>query len=121
MANVGCDSTGVNDPTGWNDCASHYAALSNEAKDYVYAGEADEEGDNLGRALARYDQALKSHPTLLHFIVDSHNTPRASLARATYEFDNTAQSNITIMVIAIALASITTVGVLLFVKKRKQN
>lgn len=120
LDNVGCDSTGVALPTGWSLCASSYASLSNAAKDYVYAGKADEEGDNLGRALARYEQALRSHPSLSHFIVNSGNTPRA-LAYINPSMSDFQDSNTMIIVITIAAVSALAFTTLLVLKKRKQK
>ncbi len=120
LNNVGCDATGVNEPTGWASCASEYAKLSNDAKDYVYGGKADKEGDNLGRALARYDQALLSHPGLTHFIVNSSDTPRASIY-INHSIGEIGNSSILIVVISVSAVSALAFTLLLVFKKKRHN
>ena len=77
LTNVGCDETGAALPTGWNDCATEYGKLSGDAKNIIYGTTAGTEG-YVAQAVARYDHAVKAHPSLTKFIVNSSNVVRAS-------------------------------------------
>ena len=121
LDNVGCDSTGVNLPTGWNLCKTAYNNLSNDAKDYVYAGKADKDGDNLGRALARYEVAVKNHSSLEKFIKNSGGTVRP--VSANYGSANIESESNDSMILIIVIASISAISLatLLVIKKRKHQ
>lgn len=121
LDNVGCDATGVNLPTGWNACATEYAKLSGGAKNIVYGATAKEDGNYVEQAVARYDAALRSHPSLSHFIVNS-----SSVARSVYVspisslvINNNSQT-IVIVVIASVLA-VAGVGGYFFFRRKKQQ
>lgn len=120
LNNVGCDETGVKLPTGWDSCKTAYNALTNEAKNYIYAGTADEDGDNLGRALARYDHAVSSHASLERFIKNSGGTVRAASVQVSPLFgtDGNNASTILIIISVSSLVALTVGGYFLLKKKR---
>ena len=120
LSNVGCDATGKDEPTGWNACATEYGKLSGDAKNIVYGATADPSGNYVEHAVARYEQALRSHPSLSHFIVNSGNTPRA-LAYINPSMNDFQDSNTMIIVIAIAAVSALAFTTLLVFKKKKQK
>ena len=121
LANVGCDATGRTEPTGWSTCATEYAKLSGDAKDIVYKAEADENGDFVQKAVARYDAALRSHPSLSHFIVDSSDKPRGGAYETPYVVINNSNSGVIIGVSVVAIISISAIGGYFFLRKKKEN
>ena len=117
---VGCDASGINSPSGWSDCASAYALLSDDTKDYIYSASADANGDNLGRALATYDYAVAHHTDLAKFIVNSKSNPRASLLLVPSNNVSGNSSNNLIMIVAVvSLVSVSTLVGLIVIKKRR--
>ena len=121
LSNVGCDETGKTLPTGWTSCKTAYNNLSDDAKNYVYAGTADEGGDNLGRALARYDHAVKAHASLERFVKNSSGTIRSSGAIYISPISETLSSSTgTIAIIVITSVSLIAVGGYFLFKKKHQ-
>lgn len=121
--NVGCDPTGVDLPTGWSTVSSAYSSLSNDAKDYIYAGTADVDGDNLARALATYDYAVSHHASLEKFIKNSSNAVRTSSSNyrvTVFEINNT-NGAAPIIVSVIAVLALTAVGGYYFLSKNKKK
>lgn len=124
-SHVGCDTNGVNKPSGWKLVSDEYATLSNDAKDYIYDYEADEDGDNLARALATYDWAIHHNPNLSEsdrFIVDSHSQVRTSgyIGERSFNMNSSFDSTI---IIVVAISAIAVASFILFVslKKKKHN
>ena len=120
LANVGCDENGVNLPSGWSACAAEYAKLSGDAKDYVYAGTADENGDNLGRALARYDYAVSHHAGLTRFIVNSSSTPRAARYIPSSPVISVANNSALLITGIISLIVVSAVVGYIIIKKKQK-
>ena len=120
-SNVGCDDKGVSLPSGWSACATAYASLSNDAKDYVYGAEADASGDNLARALATYDYAVAHHPSLEKFIKNSSSAvrPSASISSEVFVSNTSESSNLIVIVSIVALISATSLVGLIVIKKRR--
>ena len=123
LNNVGCDATGEALPSGWSLCASAYNSLTDAAKDFVYGSEADEHGDNLGRALARYDHAVKNHSELDRFIKNSSKEvrPVSGSSFVTNEFNFDSNDNMIVIISIIAAVTVASLAALLIIKKRKHN
>lgn len=122
LNNVNCDATGATKPTGWSACATEYNKLNSAAKNYVYNGTADPEGDNLGRALARYDVAVANHSDLTRFIVDGSGHIRSASVHFSpvVSFNNTNLQTTVIIVIASVLA-VAGVGGYFFIRRKKEQ
>lgn len=120
LNNVGCDPTGRNVPSGWSSCATEYAKLSGAAKNIVYGATANPSGSYIEQAVARYDQALRSHPSLSHFIVNSGDTPRSAAINILPTL-SIQQSGTTIVIIAISATSLAAVGGYFLFRKKKEN
>ena len=121
-ANVGCDPDGVSLPSGWSNCATQYGNLSNDAKDYIYGSKADEDGDNLARALATYDYAVAHHSTLTKFIKNSSDVVRTSINLDRFEMNTLFGNDDNGLVVSIVLISILSVSALAsfyIIRKRK--
>lgn len=117
LNNVGCDSTGVNLPTGWSDCATEYAKLKGASKDLIYGATAKQNGSYIEKAVARYDHALVSHPTLDRFIKNSSNVSRAVSSPFGIQMEtNNTQATITIVVTT--LISVVAVGGFFLLKRK---
>lgn len=121
LNNVGCDATGRNVPSGWSSCATEYAKLSGAAKNIVYGATAKEDGSYVEKAVARYDVAVRNHPSLTRFIVNSGNTPRSAAINNNLIAQAVAHSGSTIAVVAISSVSLAAIGGYFLFKKKKEN
>ncbi|MBR4378237.1 MAG: hypothetical protein IKP50_05115 [Bacilli bacterium] len=121
LSTVGCDSTGKNAPTGWAANASTYSALSGSVKNYIYAASAKEDGTYTEQAVARYDAALRSHPSLTKFIVNSSSQARGANVNVNPLASNSNNSNIVIAIVIVSLVSVTAIGGYFFIKRRQEN
>ena len=121
LSTVGCDSTGKNAPTGWAANASTYSALSGSVKNYIYAATAKEDGTYTEQAVARYDAALRSHPSLTKFIVNSSSQARGANINVSPLAIASNNTNIIIAIVVISLVSVTSIGGFFFIRKRKEN
>ena len=120
LANSGCDSTGENLPSGWNDCATEYAKLSGGAKDLVYGTTAKADGSFIEQAVARYDHAVACHSSLTRFIVNSSSQIRPVNEFVVYNFvPNTNSNNLIVIVSIVALISASTLVCLIVIKRRR--
>ena len=128
MANVGCDPTGVSEPSGWSSCATYYADLSDDTKNVIYAASGSVGGTTLQQAVARYDYAVSHHSSLTKFIVNSSSTPRAvasainafSPFNLIIEDEDNLSTIIIIAASSVALLSVTALSILV-IKKRKNK
>lgn len=122
LNNVGCDATGRNLPSGWSTCATEYGKLSGAAKDIVYGATASEGGTYVEQAVARYDVAVKNHPSLTKFIVNSGDTPRsAAIANVPSIFRSSESSNTILIVVIFSSIALTSIGGYFFLRHRKEN
>ena len=123
LNNVGCDPTGVNPPSGWSACATEYAKLSGDAKHIVYSATADEGGSYVEKAVARYDQALRSHPSLTKFIVDSDGTTQRTphVAFNPIAIVSSKNTNGTIIIVVISVITVGAVAGYFFLRRRKED
>ena len=120
LSHVNCDATGKTAPSGWTACADEYAKLSGGAKDIVYGATAKEDGSYVEQAVARYDVALKNHPSLDPFIKNSSNVARsASVIKNNIITESTDFINYAIIAASGALILVEVSFLLL--KRRKKN
>lgn len=123
LDNVGCDETGATLPSGWSDCATSFASLSAPAKDFFYFSDANENGNVVEQALARYDYARRMHGTLNKFIKNRWNVERVrnAIRDIVIHNDVLASSNTStaIVIIATATCLITVGGYFIFKKKHQ--
>ena len=119
LGHSGCDASGKNLPSGWDDCATEYGKLVGGAKDIIYAASADEHGSYVEQAVARYDHAVAGHPTLEKFIKNSSDVVRAAHSPAIV-FGTTSDQTTMITVIVIAsITSVSLIGGFFYIRKRK--
>ena len=122
LNHVVCDETSATLPTGWSDAASAYAALSGDAKDYVYGADADEDGDNVARALARYEVAVARHSSLTKFVVDRNNNVRRAISIASVPTSLVSENSTAItIVVVVAMISVSAIAGYFLIRKRKEN
>ena len=121
LANVGCDSTGANLPTGWSSCATEYAKLSGAAKNIVYGATAKVDGSYVEQAVARYDLAITNHPSLTKFIVNSSDTPRSAVIKTPIISETVSNSNVIMIVLLVSVISLSGVGGYFFFIKKREN
>lgn len=120
LSHVNCDATGKTAPSGWSACATEYAKLSGGAKDIIYGAKAKEDGSYVEQAVARYDVALKNHPSLDPFIKNSSNVARsASVIKNNIIAESTDFINYAIIAASGALILVEVSFLLL--KRRKKN
>ena len=121
LSHVGCDASGVKSPTGWDSCATEYAKLSGDAKDIVYGATGKESGTYVEQAVARYDVAVRNHPSLTKFIVNSGNTPRtSSYVNPISIFNKVDSSAVVISAVVIGVTALA-VGGYFLLRKKKEN
>ena len=118
LNNVGCDATGATVPSGWSTCASTYANLSGAAKDYLCSVEADAEGDNAARCVYWYDYALRAHPNLTAFMVDSSNNPRVA---SSNQIGAKFNGNSTVVIVVVTGIILTSAVGAFFLLRRKRK
>lgn len=124
-AHVGCDPTGQSTPSGWSSCATEYAKLSDDAKDYVYGETANPSGTYTQVALVTYDYAVAHHASLTKFVTNHSGTPRnvAPVTSPAALVGNVVNNNNVIaIVVIISVVAVPSIGAYFFVfKKRKQD
>ncbi len=119
LAHSGCDATGVNIPSGWTACATEYAKLSGDAKDIVYGASAGTD-TYIEKAVARYDIAIRNHPSLTKFIVNSSSTPRtAGMVVNPIAVATNGTTNATVIIV-ITLTSLSALGGYFFIRRRRE-
>ena len=129
LTNVGCDSNGVNVPSGWSTVATRYASLSDDVKNYLYsfdveAARAIDAGDDIVLMFDRYNWAVSNNPNnLSHFITNAAGTARlVSSTKLSFSImDNNNSTNIIPLIVIISLVSVTAIGGFFFIRKRREN
>ena len=121
---VGCDPTGVNEPTNWSTYAASYALLDDDVKDIIYSADAKVDGTLTEHAVATYDYAVAHHSGLEKFIKDRNGEVRlfdiSSLSTIPTIANNNSATMIALVAI-ITLASVSAIVLFVVIKKRKHN
>lgn len=125
LAKVGCDPEGLEIPSGWSNCASRYAILSDDAKDFIYNFDVSkaESGDDVAEMIERYEWAINHNPnSLSHFITNRSGTARAiSASRVINPAIEVKTNNYIIAVVVISSISLISLGGFFFLRKRKED
>ena len=128
LENVGCDVTGENAPSGWATVKAAFEndeVLTNEArKVLVEFDNPSNVGDDIQRCTFLYDMALDHHVELDAFMKYVNGSDvdviRESLVRGNNNHSIEMNSVLAVSIIAIiACLSISSVGVVIVIKKRK--
>ncbi len=119
LNNVGCDSSGVNLPTGWNSLATSYAALSAGAKDEIYGATANENGNYIERAVARYDYAISHHSSLTRFITNGAETIARSASILVDTTNMVENNNMALIIVITSIITLASIGGLFLLKKKR--
>ena len=90
--------------------------VADAAKELVIAGNADRNGDDLAKALARYDLAVTNHTSLTRFIVGRTISNQSNAKSLNIVNVETAAVPATVAVVS--LVSMTAVGGFFFLKKK---
>lgn len=119
-----CDASGESLPLYWDSAVEYYDDyVSDAARDILYAAVADEHGSIIEQGVAKYDAAVRNHPQLTRFIVNSGGAARpvsASRYAVPYTFD-IANDNMMLIVILTSISSFGLIVVLMIYKRRKQK
>ncbi len=119
-----CDASGESLPLYWDSAVEYYDSyVSDAARDILYAAVADEHGSIIEQGVAKYDAAVRNHPQLTRFIVNSGGEARpvsASRNAVPYTFD-IANDNMMLIVILTSISSFGLIVVLMIYKRRKQK
>lgn len=125
LSNVGCDPTGVAVPTGWTTCATQYATLSGGAKDYLCAAEGNigEGATQISKCVYWYDYAIARHPSLVKFMVDSKDAPRAinSPISMPHTYSEFKASEMTVIIVATTVTSLAVLSLVLLISKKRRK
>ena len=99
----------------WSGLSSSFSSLFDNQKSILMGADANEEGTNLEKAVARYDYLVGKYG-LDNFITG--RTPAAgSVSNIRANTTNTNSS--TIIIVVVAITSITSIGVLLVIKRKR--
>ena len=123
LENNGCDPTGVALPTGWSNCATEYAKLADDVKDYIYAADATKTDTYTEQAVAQYDWAVAHHSELEKFIVNRGGTPRATISLdsvnpLSHSLGDTTKVVATVVIVS--LVAVTTIGGIIILKRKER-
>ena len=124
MDHVGCDATGVNVPTGWTACANEYADLVPGAKNIIYSASPNPSTSApiVNQAIARYEAALRSHPSLTHFIVNSSGVAKVVAISIQFPVAILAKENEgMIIAVIVGVISAVTISGYFFLRKRRNE
>ena len=124
MATVGCDASGVNLPSGWSSNVSYYPNLNSATKNIIYAASANPSASApmLNQAIARYETAIRNHPSLTKFITNGSGTIRAvSMRTSPLHMISSEANSGALIVIVIGATSITAIGGYFFIRRKKQK
>lgn len=123
LANIGCDSTGVNLPSGWSTCASRYSTLSSDAKDYIYAFDVSgaEDNDNIVKMIERYNHACNAHPSLEKFIKNSSGASRTIPSGSRNIMPIANDSNTIVIITIVSVISLSALGAFFLLRKKRKE
>lgn len=102
--------------TIWSSLELKYNKLSSQDKIDIVSINADKSGNDQEKAMARYD-FLTAKYSLTNFITG--RTPVLSVGSNVVNFVNTNTNSSTTIIIVVALTSITSIGVLLVIKRKR--
>ena len=111
--------------TAWAMLADEYASLSDDDKALFAHGVASESGDSIQKALALYDFIATKYNTQLESAdLADYNFMARSITPATNvinPFVNTNSTTIVVVITAMALVSVSVIGVYFLLRKKKQE
>jgi hypothetical protein len=126
MDNITCDASGNTAPSfatdyGWNDFNLLYSSMKDEAKSVIQSAEANENGTTyLVKAMYRYDYIVGKYGTATYTDFIGRNP--ASIGRAPLTFFNkVTPTSMTAIIVLLTLVGVTSIGVIITLKKRKEN
>jgi uncharacterized protein YjdB len=126
MDNITCDASGNTAPSfatdyGWNDFNLLYSSMKDEAKSVIQSAEANENGTTyLVKAMYRYDYIVGKYGTATYTDFIGRNP--ASIGRAPLTiFSEVNSTSMTAIIVLLTLAGVTSIGVIITLKKRKEN
>lgn len=119
LTNVGCDATGATAPSGWSTCASTYNNLNGAAKDYICGVSGKVDGNNVERCVYWYDYALRAHPTLTKFMVDSHGDPRVPSSNTTITLES--NNNMILIIGIVGMVTVSSIGAYFILRKKRKH
>lgn len=129
-----CDNSGVNKPTftikegttywSWTLLATEYDTLNAVEKEAFRLGVASKTGTTIEQALARYDLVVGKYfkggldtELISSDFMNRNPAPLAGSAEVSVVYSNNSAS--TIIIVVVALTSITSIGVLLVIKRKR--
>ena len=117
LNNTVCDDSGVNPPiVDWTDLSNKAAVLFDSEKTYLKTAEANELGNKVEQAVARYDYVVGKYGT------DSYNDfllrDPDPISHSAFTISENNESSV-LIILLIATSSLSTL-VLLIIKKRKR-
>ncbi len=111
--------------TAWAMLAEEFADLSDEDKALFSNGVASENGDNIQKALALYDFIATKYNTQLQSAdLEAYNFMARTITPATNvinPFVNNNSTAIVVVITAMALVSVSVIGVYFLLRKKKQE
>lgn len=121
-SNLVCDASGNSEPSyegekSWTSFQSFYNGLDAEEQGRLHDADANEGGSEIEQAMARYDYVVgKYGDTKYPNFINRAVNPVAGARLIT---GNINSSSSTIIIVVVALTSITSIGVLLVIKRKR--
>lgn len=113
LNHLGCDTTGVNEPSGWSELATRYSSLSSDAKEVLRIATANANGDNIARCVYWYDYVLRAHSGITSFMTRSASSK---------VIGGTVVNNSGIyMAIVVTIIIVGSACIFFFIRKRRYN
>ena len=117
LNNTVCDDSGVNPPSvNWTDLSNKAAVLFDSEKTYLKTAEANELGNKVEQAVARYDYVVGKYGTDSY--TDFLFRDPAPISHSAFTISENNESSV-LIILLIATSSLSTL-VLLIIKKKKK-
>ena len=113
-----CDGgTTAPSTTKWNELAADYALLNKADQELFRLGVPSQTGTNIQQCLARYDYIVSKYGKATYS--DFMNRDPQPLAGSLSSMNNVSNSTMMIVIVSVAVASISLLGVTIFLKKKR--
>ena len=126
LDNITCDANGVDTPTfasgySWSEFASIYSTLKSEAQTTLQSASDVENGTIIEQAMHRYDYMIAKYGTATYNNFIGRTITPLTYNNSMLPFVISDSSSMTAIIIILTLVGVTSIGVIVTLKKRKEN
>ena len=125
MNNITCDANGINTPSfasdiTWTSFANAYTHLNDENKEALLSTAGSLGGSAAQQAMHRYDYMIgKYGSNVYNDFIGRNPTPLTKVGFSL--FNEVSQTSMTAIIVILTLVGVTSIGVIVTLKKRKEN